>query len=121
MVQLLNKSIYITLLFCLFFSKSHSQDLYDYVNTIIGSKDNGLSSGYTFIGATYPFGMVQFTPSFFSPNKGFVVTQLSGAGCPNMGNFPVMAFPKKSKNLQITWSHMIATSQLKTQKLDSCL
>ena len=45
--------------------------------------------------------MVQFTPSFFSPNKGFVVTQLSGAGCPNMGNFPVMAFSneiKKSPN-----------------------
>jgi predicted alpha-1,2-mannosidase len=45
--------------------------------------------------------MVQFTPSFFSPNKGFVVTQLSGAGCPNMGNFPVMAISneiKKSPN-----------------------
>ena len=34
--------------------------------------------------------MVQFTPSFFSPQKGFVVTQLSGAGCSNMGNFPVV-------------------------------
>ncbi len=101
MVQLLNKNIYLSLLFCLFFSKLQSQDLHNYVNTVIGSKDNGLSSGYTFIGATYPFGMVQFTPSFFSPNKGFVVTQLSGAGCPNMGNFPVMAISneiKKSPN-----------------------
>jgi len=44
------------------------------------------------MGATYPFGMIQFTPSFFSPHKGFVVTQLSGAGCPNMGNFPVVPF-----------------------------
>jgi predicted alpha-1,2-mannosidase len=101
MVQLLNKSIYIPLLFSLFFLKTHAQDLHNYVNTTIGSEDNGLNSGYTFIGATYPFGMVQFTPSFFSPNKGFVVTQLSGAGCPNMGNFPVMAISneiKKSPN-----------------------
>ncbi|WP_420902519.1 hypothetical protein [Pseudoflavitalea rhizosphaerae] len=34
--------------------------------------------------------MVQFTPTFFAPEKGFVVNQLSGAGCPNMGNFPVL-------------------------------
>ena len=68
------------------------QDLTRYVDTRIGTKDNGLESGYTFLGATYPFGMIQFTPSFFSPHKGFVVTQLSGAGCPNMGNFPVVPF-----------------------------
>ena len=68
------------------------QDLTGYVDTQIGTKDNGLESGYTFLGATYPFGMIQFTPSFFSPHKGFVVTQLSGAGCPNMGNFPVVPF-----------------------------
>jgi len=68
------------------------QDLTRYVDTRIGTKDNGLESGYTFMGATYPFGMIQFTPSFFSPHKGFVVTQLSGAGCPNMGNFPVVPF-----------------------------
>jgi len=68
------------------------QDLTRYVDTQIGTKDNGLESGYTFLGATYPFGMIQFTPSFFSPHKGFVVTQLSGAGCPNMGNFPVVPF-----------------------------
>jgi hypothetical protein len=34
--------------------------------------------------------MIQFTPSFFSTQKGFVVNQLSGAGCPHMGNFPVL-------------------------------
>lgn len=66
------------------------QDLTQYVDTRIGSRDNGLESGYTFYGATYPFGMIQFTPSFFSPERGFVVTQLSGAGCSNMGNFPVV-------------------------------
>ena len=60
------------------------------VNTAIGNQGNGLGCGFNFIGATYPFGMVQFTPSFFSPQKGFVVNQLSGAGCPHMGNFPVL-------------------------------
>ena len=39
------------------------------VDTRIGSKGNGLSCGFTYIGASYPFGMMQFTPSFFSPQK----------------------------------------------------
>lgn len=60
------------------------------VDTRIGSKGNGLSCGFTYIGASYPFGMMQFTPSFFSPQKGIVVNQMSGAGCPHMGNFPVL-------------------------------
>jgi predicted alpha-1,2-mannosidase len=67
------------------------------VNTAIGSKGKGhgvheqyLEAGYTFPGAMYPMGMVQFTPTFFAENKGFVVNQLSGAGCDHMGNFPVM-------------------------------
>ena len=33
------------------------------VNTLIGTKGLGLASGYLYPGATYPFGMVQFTPS----------------------------------------------------------
>lgn len=57
------------------------------VDTRIGSKGNGLSCGFTYIGASYPFGMMQFTPSFFSPQKGIVVNQMSGSGCPHMGNF----------------------------------
>ena len=67
------------------------------VNTIIGTKGKGkspqemyLEAGFTFPGATYPFGMVQFTTTFFDENKGFVVNQLSGAGCPHMGNFPTL-------------------------------
>lgn len=60
------------------------------VDTRIGSEGNGLSCGYTYIGASYPFGMIQFTPSFFSPQKGIVVNQMSGSGCPHMGNFPVL-------------------------------
>ncbi|MBS7564724.1 GH92 family glycosyl hydrolase [Mucilaginibacter sp. Bleaf8] len=67
------------------------------VNTLIGTKGKGananesyLEAGYTFPGAMYPFGMVQFTPTFFAANKGFVVNQLSGAGCEHMGNFPTL-------------------------------
>ena len=74
----------------MFFSATFSQQLSEIVDTRIGTKGESLACGYSFIGATYPFGMVQFTPSFFSPQKGFVVTQLSGAGCSNMGNFPVV-------------------------------
>jgi putative alpha-1,2-mannosidase len=67
------------------------------VNTMIGTAGKGkspeemyLEAGFTFPGATYPFGMVQFTTTFFDENKGFVVNQLSGAGCAHMGNFPTL-------------------------------
>lgn len=65
------------------------------VNTLIGTKGAGLTSGYLYPGATYPFGMVQFTPSYFAKNAGFVINQLSGGGCEHMGNFPT--FPLKGK------------------------
>lgn len=68
----------------------NSQSLVKFVDTKIGSEGGGLGCGYNYIGASYPFGMVQFTPSFFSPQKGFVINQLSGAGCPHMGNVPVL-------------------------------
>ena len=58
------------------------------VNTLIGTKGLGLTSGYCYPGATYPHGMVQFTPSYFSKRSGFVINQLSGGGCEHMGNFP---------------------------------
>ena len=77
------------------FSLTFSQQYYNYVDTKIGSKGSGLACGYNFIGPTYPFGMVQFTPSFFSPNRGFVITQLNGAGCSNMGNFPILPISGK--------------------------
>lgn len=66
------------------------------VNGLIGTSGSTsktqlqFGAGFTFPGAAYPFGMVQFTPTFFHPGKGFVVNQLSGAGCPNMGNFPTL-------------------------------
>lgn len=69
------------------------------VNTLIGTKGLGLASGYLYPGATYPFGMVQFTPSYFSKSAGFVINQLSGAGCDHMGNFPT--FPVRGK-LQVS-------------------
>ena len=74
----------------LFFSTTFSQQLSEIVDTRIGTKGKSLACVYSFIGATYPFGMLQFSPSFFSPQIGFVFTQLSGAGCSNMGNFPVV-------------------------------
>ncbi|RYY58087.1 MAG: hypothetical protein EOO05_17510, partial [Chitinophagaceae bacterium] len=85
----------ICLLFCL--GEIAAQAPASLVNTQIGNKGKGarkeeayLEAGYTFPGATYPFGMVQFTPTFFHPAKGFVVNQMSGAGCEHMGNFPTM-------------------------------
>ncbi|MDE6450607.1 MAG: GH92 family glycosyl hydrolase [Muribaculaceae bacterium] len=65
------------------------------VNTLIGNKGVGLTSGYLYPGATYPFGMVQFTPTYFAKRGGFVINQLSGGGCAHMGNFPT--FPLKGK------------------------
>jgi len=77
----------------LFFASCHclyAQSYSQFVNPQIGSEGEGLGCGYCFIGATYPFGMVQFSPGFFTPRHGFAITQLSGAGCANMGNFPVL-------------------------------
>jgi predicted alpha-1,2-mannosidase len=91
------------LLFCLLMNynanaqQSSAVNYAGLVNTTLGTKGKGhgvqeqyLEAGYTFPGAMVPFGMVQFTPTFFAENKGFVVNQLSGAGCEHMGNFPVM-------------------------------
>ena len=74
------------------------------VNTLIGTKGVGLTSGYLYPGATYPYGMVQFTPSYFSKRSGFVINQLSGAGCEHMGNFPT--FPMKGK-LQVSPNNIL--------------
>ncbi len=71
------------------------------VDPRIGSEGNGLGCGYSYIGATYPFGMIQFSPGFFTPQRGFAITQLNGAGCANMGNFPVLPLsgkPEQSPN-----------------------
>ncbi len=69
-------------------------------NALLGTKGKGfgveqqyLEAGYTFPGAVLPFGMVQFTTTFFDPDKGFVINQMSGAGCHNMGNLPMLPIP----------------------------
>ena len=84
------KRIKIFLVFLILFKLTSAQEFSKIVDTKIGSQGEGLACGYNFIGATYPFGMVQFTPSFFSAHKGFVITQLNGAGCSNLGNFPIL-------------------------------
>ena len=63
------------------------------VNVFTGTQGVGLTSGYLYPGATYPFGMVQFTPTYFSKRGGFVINQLSGGGCAHMGNFPTFPLP----------------------------
>ncbi len=80
----------ILIVFIAQFNFTSAQQYSSFVDTKIGSKGEGLACGYNFVGATYPFGMVQFTPTFFSPRKGFVITQLNGAGCSNLGNFPIL-------------------------------
>ncbi len=87
---------YITIIFfsvfisCQVIKAEYKTNYAQLVDTRIGTEGRGLACGYTFVGATYPFGMIQLTPSFFSPQKGLVVNQISGAGCPHMGNFPVL-------------------------------
>lgn len=65
-----------------------ADNLAEVVNPFIGNRGVGLTSGYLYPGATYPYGMVQFTPTYFAKRGGFVINQLSGAGCAHMGNFP---------------------------------
>lgn len=87
----------IMLLHALTMASAHASTNYArLVNTLIGSgTTNGLASGYICPGATYPHGMVQFTPTYFEKNAGFVANQYSGGGCGNLGNFPM--FPLKGK------------------------
>ena len=78
------------LIFALFATSLIAQDYAHLVDTKIGTANGYLGSGKTFPGAAFPFGMVQFTPTYWSPNKGFVINQLDGPGCANLGHFPVL-------------------------------
>ena len=60
------------------------------VNTLIGNGGTGLNSTFLYPGATYPFGMVQFTPTFKEPQTGFTAFQLSGVGCYCLGQFRLL-------------------------------
>ncbi|MEG2061825.1 MAG: glycoside hydrolase family 92 protein, partial [Alistipes sp.] len=85
-----------TLLLCLLstlpasLSAQNKPSYAEQVNTLIGTQGVGLVSGYLYPGATSPFGMVQFTPTYFAKRGGFVINQLSGGGCSHMGNFPTL-------------------------------
>lgn len=90
---------------------SWSRDYAGMVNPLTGTAVTGLASGYLYPGATYPFGMVQFTPSYFAKCAGFVINQLSGGGCDHMGNFPTFpvrgrleASPDRIRNFRISLS-----------------
>jgi predicted alpha-1,2-mannosidase len=78
-----------------------------YVNPFVGTRPGGTDFGHgggaanTFPGATTPFGMVQWSPDtetyqhggyFYDDNriKGFSLTHLSGPGCGDLGNVPVL-------------------------------
>lgn len=89
------KKLILGLIAAVTLSASATDDYAGKVNTLIGNKGVGLASGYLYPGATYPFGMVQFTPTYFAKRGGFVINQLSGAGCAHMGNFPT--FPLRDK------------------------
>lgn len=83
---------------CLVSVTGHSQtsnNLAQRVNVFTGTKGLGLTSGYLFPGATYPHGMVQFTPSYFYKSSGFGINQTSGGGCEHMCNFPMLPFSGK--------------------------
>ena len=77
------------------------------VNTLIGTRGVGLTSGYLYPGATYPFGMVQFTPTYFAKRGGFVINQLSGGGCSHMGNFPTFPVGVQSGILYTALVHPV--------------
>lgn len=91
-IYLLNTTAFVSFFF-FFLTILQAEDRINYaerVNTLIGTKGNGLTSGYLYPGASFPFGMAQFTRTYFSPNTGFGINQLSGAGCSNEGNFPTL-------------------------------
>ena len=88
--QLLRRICVVSYVFLLCGGLVNASNLVSKTNTLIGTQGNGWASGYLYPGATYPFGMVQFTPTYFTKQLGFVINQLSGAGCDHMGNFPTL-------------------------------
>lgn len=78
------------------------------VNPFVGT---GGDAGHTFPGAVLPFGMVQFSPvsaHTASPGgyryddrtiRGFALTRLSGAGCSNLGDLPILPLTEPFERL----------------------
>ena len=73
---------------------STAQGVVAAVDPLIGTANDG----NTYPGATVPFGMIQWSPdtnqNFYYYDKkeirGFSVTHLSGAGCPDFGDMPIL-------------------------------
>ncbi|GAA1215741.1 hypothetical protein GCM10009665_01940 [Kitasatospora nipponensis] len=93
-----------------------------YVNAFVGTKQlapdfgNGGGAGNTFPGATAPFGMVQWSPDTVTYQHGgyfyddqrvrdFSLTHLSGAGCGDYGNIPIMPVLGDSPVDHYSFSH----------------
>ena len=88
-------SLLLATCFCFFScnSSSNQKEEMNYaklVDTRIGSFNRGEIWGKTFIGAAYPFGLMQMTPTFDAPHKGIVLNQVSGPGCSQLSNFPFL-------------------------------
>ncbi|GAA0660027.1 hypothetical protein GCM10010193_08660 [Kitasatospora atroaurantiaca] len=93
-----------------------------YVNPYVGTKQgatdfgNGGGAGNTFPGATAPLGMLQWSPDtvtyqhggyFYDDNRirGFSLTHISGAGCGDYGNIPLMPVLDKTPVDHAVFSH----------------
>ena len=73
--QLLRRICVVSYVFLLCGGLVNASNLVSKTNTLIGTQGNGWASGYLYPGATYPFGMVQFTPTYFTKQLGFVINQ----------------------------------------------
>jgi len=62
------------------------------VDPAMGLGGKGFAESNMFPGATFPFGMVQMTPSPFASTLGFAPDQLNGTGGPHMGHFPMLPY-----------------------------
>lgn len=92
------------------------------VDPLIGTEGNG----HTFPGADVPFGMVQFSPVSVGGGpggyeyterrlRGFGLTRLSGAGCTNYGDVPMLPITQPplstSSSEQVSYSHAFESAQ----------
>ncbi len=93
-----------------------------YVDPFIGTQAGGIDFGHgggaanTFPGATTPFGMVQFSPDTEVHQhggfryedgrlKGFSLTHLSGPGCDDLGNLPLLPVLGDEPVAPLAFSH----------------
>lgn len=103
-------------------AQSQTKNYATLVNTLIGTEgrvvdinQKHFEAGFTFPGAAYPFGMVQLTPvtSFFDAKRGFVINQLSGAGCAHMSNLPTLPVKGLVTSSPADMKNMLATHVVK--------